>query len=104
MENTNIDVSENQTNWSPLNDKDIANMFGDYILYSTDKFQEQLQSNQFSYEVFDADYYASKFPGFANEVYEILADVSQKKILDLRKDDDTFKIQHGEFNPFKDEK
>lgn len=102
MENTKNNIVEND--WCPLSDKDIANMFGDYILYSTDKFQKQLQSNQFNYEVFDANYYASKFPGFSDNVYEILADVSQRKIVDLRKDDDTFKIQHGEFKPFQKEK
>ena len=100
MVNTTNDASQN--NWYSISDKDIANMFGDYILYSTDKFKEQIQSNQFNYEVFDADYYASKFPGFSDEVYEILADVSAKKIIDLRKDDDTFRIQHGSFRPFED--
>ena len=100
MVNTTYDTSQN--NWNSISDKDIANMFGDYILYSTDKFKEQIQSNQFNYEVFDADYYASKFPGFSDEVYEILADVSTKKIIDLRKDDDTFRIQHGSFRPFED--
>ena len=86
---------------------DLANMFGDFVLYQQEEFQAQLIKKEFNYEVFGEDYYAMKFPHFPPEIHEILAKVSKDKIIDLRKQNDEFKIEVEEqegFKPFEADK
>ena len=93
--------------WKELEMDDLANMFGDFVLYQQEEFQEQLIKKDFNYEVFGEDYYAMKFPHFPPEIHEILAKVSKDKIIDLRKQNDEFKIEVEEqegFKPFEADK
>jgi hypothetical protein len=96
-------IVEDEGNWTEMDTGDLCNMFGDYIVYNDEQFSNNFQKEDFDYEVFNADYYAEKFPAFDPEVHEILARVSQEKIIDLRKKNDTFKIISGSFNPFEDD-
>ena len=65
--------------------------------------RNQLQLEDFNFDVFGEDYYAKKFPHFEPEVHEILARVSQEKIIDLRKQNEFFKIQPASVNPFEED-
>jgi hypothetical protein len=96
-------IVEEEGNWTEMDTGDLCNMFGDYIIYNDEQFSNNFQKEDFDYEVFNADYYAEKFPAFDPEVHEILARVSQEKIIDLRKKNDTFKIINGSFNPFEND-
>ena len=92
-----------ESGWNPMDIGDLCNMFGDYIVYADEQFANNFNKDDFDYEVFNQDYYAEKFPGFDDEVHEILARVSKEKVIDLRKKKDQFKITHGSFSPFKEE-
>lgn len=90
--------------WCEIETKDLCEMFGDYVLYADEQFEEQYNNQQFDYEIFNKQYYSEKFPGFDDDVHEVLADVSRRKIIDLRKLNDTFQIKQGEFDPFEEDR
>lgn len=82
--------------WQEITTGDICNMFGDYVLYSDEVFGEKINNDDFDYEIFNEGYYRDKFPGFNDDVYNILARVSKEKLIDLRKRKDLFKIEKKE--------
>ena len=57
-------------NWVQLDDIDLVGMFSSVIVAN----QEEELSSEFAFhKVRDEEYYQDKFPGFADEVYTILA-------------------------------
>ena len=101
-ENNHI-IVEDKDNWVPMSDTQLAEMFGDFVLYADENFKDQFTKENFNYEVFDTDYYREKFPHFDDEVHTILAEVSKKKIIDLRESKNILNIKRGEFRLFDDE-
>lgn len=104
MEELKIDDSVSQSQekveeegvWQEIKEGDLCNMFGDYILYSDEVFGEKFNKEDFDYHIFNEDYYRQKFPGFNEDIYEILAQVSKEKLIDLRKRKELFKIEKKE--------
>ena len=80
----------NDTNkglWVEHDDGDFAKVFNGLLDYTNDDEEfDNLDWNSVNYEVYGPDYYQEKFPGFADEVYEILAKSTEEenKIVDNR--------------------
>lgn len=84
--------------WVDHDDSNFAKMFEGLLDYCADEEEfDNLDWNTVNYKMYGADYYEEKFPGFSEEVYEILAKSTeeQNKIIDNRTP--PLKIQHGEF-------
>jgi len=84
--------------WVEHDDSDFAKVFNGLLDYTNDDEEfDNLDWNSVNYEVYGPDYYAERFPGFADEVYEILAKSSEEenKIVDNRIP--PLKITEGEF-------
>ena len=99
----NIPAAEelNDTNkgqWIEHDDNDFAKAFNGLLDYTNDDEEfDNLDWNSVNYEVYGPDYYQERFPGFADEVYEILAKSTEaeSKIVDHRVP--PLKITNGEF-------
>ena len=73
-----IENEDIKGNWVALDEVQLVDMFSSVILTN----QEQELGNEFAFhETRDEMYYMEKFPGFADEVYSILAR-EQKKLDD----------------------
>jgi hypothetical protein len=73
-------------------------MFEGLLDYCADEEEyDNLDWNTVNYQVYGPDYYEEKFPGFSEEVYEILAKSTEEenKIIDNRIP--PIEIKHGEF-------
>jgi len=71
-----IENEDIKGNWVALDEVQLVDMFSSVILTN----QEQELGNEFAFhETRDEMYYMEKFPGFADEVYSILAR-EQKKL------------------------
>jgi len=84
--------------WVEHDESNFAKMFEGLLDYCADEDEWQnLDWNTVNYKVYGADYYEEKFPGFSEEVYEILAKSTEEenKIIDNRIP--PIKIKHGEF-------
>lgn len=84
--------------WVDHDDSNFAKMFEGLLDYCADEEEfDNLDWNTVNYKIYGADYYEEKFPGFSEEVYEILAKSTEEenKIIDNRTP--PLKIQHGEF-------
>lgn len=84
--------------WVEHDDSNFAKMFEGLLDYCADEEEfDNLDWNTVNYKVYGADYYEEKFPGFSEEVYEILAKSTEEenKVIDNRTP--PLKIQHGEF-------
>ena len=84
--------------WVDHDDSNFAKMFEGLLDYCADEEEfDNLDWNTVNYKVYGADYYQEKFPGFSEEVYEILAKSTEEenKVIDNRTP--PLKIQHGEF-------
>lgn len=84
--------------WVDHDDSNFAKMFEGLLDYCADEEEfDNLDWNTVNYKLYGADYYEEKFPGFSEEVYEILAKSTEEenKIIDNRTP--PLKIQHGEF-------
>ena len=84
--------------WVDHDDSNFAKMFEGLLDYCADEEEfDNLDWNTVNYKVYGADYYEEKFPGFSEEVYEILAKSTEEenKVIDNRTP--PLKIQHGEF-------
>ena len=97
MKNT---IEEEESNWNKIEEEELINMFQDFILYSDEHFNQQFKLEQFDYTIFNEEYYREKFKGFPDNVYPLLAKISKEKIIDTRKNLDTFRITHKKLNPF----
>ena len=84
--------------WVEHDESNFAKMFEGLLDYCADEEEfDNLDWNTVNYKVYGADYYEEKFPGFSEEVYEILAKSTEEenKIIDNRIP--PIKIKHGEF-------
>ena len=84
--------------WVDHDDSNFAKMFEGLLDYCADEEEfDNLDWNTVNYKMYGADYYEEKFPGFSEEVYEILAKSTEEenKVIDNRTP--PLKIQHGEF-------
>ena len=78
---------ENKGLWITHDENDFIKMFDGLLDYCADEESyDNLDWNTVNYEVYGADYYEEKFPGFAPEVYEILAKSTEEenKVIDKR--------------------
>ena len=88
----------NKGQWVEHDDSNFTKMFEGLLDYCADEEEyDTLNWNTVNYQVYGADYYEEKFPGFAPEVYEILAKSTEEenKIVDKRIP--PIEIKHGEF-------
>jgi len=88
----------NKGNWVEHDEGNFAKMFEGLLDYCADEEEyDSLDWNTVNYQVYGADYYEEKFPGFSEEVYEILAKSTEEenKIIDKRIP--PIEIKHGEF-------
>ena len=88
----------NKGHWVEHDDSDFAKVFNGLLDYTNDDDElDNLDWNSVNYEVYGADYYEEKFPGFSDEVYEILAKSTEEenKVVDNRIP--PLKITEGEF-------
>jgi hypothetical protein len=89
---------KNKGLWVEHGEGNFAKMFEGLLDYCADEEEyDNLDWNTVNYEVYGADYYEEKFPGFSDEVYEILAKSTEEenKIVDKRIP--PIEIKHGEF-------
>jgi len=88
----------NKGNWVEHDEGNFAKMFEGLLDYCADEDEwDNLNWNTVNYQVYGPDYYEEKFPGFSEEVYEILAKSTEEenKIIDNRIP--PIEIKHGEF-------
>ncbi len=84
--------------WVDHDNNNFAKMFEGLLDYCADEEEFcSLDWNTVNYKIYDVDYYQEKFPGFSDEVYEILAKSTEEenKIIDNRIP--PIEIKHGEF-------
>ena len=84
--------------WVEHDNNNFAKMFEGLLDYCADEEEfDNLDWNTVNYKVYGADYYEEKFPGFSEEVYEILAKSTEEenKVIDNRIP--PMEIKHGEF-------
>ena len=83
--------------WVDHDESNFAKMFEGLLDYCADEEEyDNLDWNTVNYQVYGADYYEEKFPGFAPEVYDILAKSTEEenKVIDNRTP--PLKIRHEE--------
>ena len=83
--------------WVEHDESNFHKMFEGLLDYCADEEEfENLDWNTVNYTVYGADYYQEKFPGFSEEVYEILAKSTEEenKLIDNRMP--SLKIQQKE--------
>jgi len=79
--------NENKGQWVEHDESNFMKMFDGLLDYCADEdCYDTLNWNTVNYTVYGADYYEEKFPGFAPEVYEILAKSTEEenKLIDNR--------------------
>ena len=84
--------------WVEHDENNFTRMFEGLLDYcADDDTYDNLNWNTVNYTVHGADYYEEKFPGFPDEVYEILAKSTEEenKLIDNRLP--PLKVKHGEF-------
>ena len=66
-----VNETDTKGNWVELDDTALVGMFSSVIVQNN---QEEELSSEFAFHrVRDEEYYQEKFPGFADEIYTILA-------------------------------
>jgi hypothetical protein len=88
---------KNKGLWVEHDDTNFHKMFEGLLDYCADEeCYDNLDWNTVNYKVYGADYYQEKFPGFSEEVYEILAKSTEEenKFVDNRIP--PMKIKHEE--------
>jgi len=88
---------DNKGVWVHHDENNFTKMFDGLLDYCADEDEyDTLDWNTVNYTVYGADYYEEKFPGFAPEVYEILAKSTEEenKVIDNRTP--PLKIRHEE--------
>ena len=88
---------DNKGQWVEHDESNFTKMFDGLLDYCADEEEyDTLNWNTVNYKVYGADYYEEKFPGFAPEVYEILAKSTEEenKVIDNRTP--PLKIRHEE--------
>lgn len=88
---------KNKGLWVEHEESNFSKMFEGLLDYCADEeCYDNLDWNTVNYTVYGADYYQEKFPGFSEEVYEILAKSTEEenKFIDNRMP--PMKIKHEE--------
>lgn len=67
-------------NWVEISECDLFEMFGDYVVTADKKFEENIKNEKYDYSIFNREYYEKKFPGFEDNIYEILSKISKEKM------------------------
>ena len=77
---------ENKGAWIELTDDEFRNQLGGLLDYIYDEEISNLDWESLNFKIYDVDYYRDTFPGFDEEVYEILANstLEDNKVLDER--------------------
>lgn len=71
--------------WVEHDESDFHKMFQGLLDYCADEeCYTTLDWDTVNYEVYGADWYEQKFPGFSEEVYEVLAKSTEDKLVDER--------------------
>ena len=83
-----VNETDTKGNWVELDDTALVGMFSSVIV--ANQQEEELSSEFAFHRVRDEEYYQEKFPGFADEVYTILA--KEQKRLDEERDKETKKV------------
>jgi len=89
---------ENKGTWVEHEDEHFNKLFNGLLDYCADEeCYDNLDWDSVNYDVYGADYYQENFPGFPDEVYEILAKSTKEenKVIDNRIP--PLKITEGEF-------
>jgi len=66
-----VNETDTKGNWVELDDTALVDMFSSVIV--ANQQEEELSSEFAFHRVRDEEYYQEKFPGFADEIYTILA-------------------------------
>ena len=80
-------TDNNKGAWVEHDNDNFAKMFEGLLDYCADEEEfDNLDWNTVNYEAYGPDYYSEKFPGFSDDVYEILAKSTKEenKIVDNR--------------------
>ena len=72
-----IKDASSKAEWVTMDEQQINDFMENFIEYSDDN---NIEWERFNYEVFDYDFYKSRFPKFDDEIIEILIKCSEKKI------------------------
>lgn len=83
-----VNETDTKGNWVELDDTALVGMFSSVIV--ANQQEEELSSEFAFHRVRDEEYYEERFPGFADEVYTILA--KEQKRLDEERDKETKKV------------
>lgn len=76
---------EHKGGWVEHEESDFHKMFAGLLDYCADEeVFDTLDWDTVNYEVYGADWYAQKFPGFSDEVYDVLAKSTEDKLVDQR--------------------
>lgn len=89
---------DNKGQWVEHDQSDFSKMFDGLLDYCADEeYLDNLDWNSVNYTLYGADYYRENFPGFSDEVYDILAKSTEpeNKLIDNRIP--PLKITEGEF-------
>ena len=71
---------KNKGEWIEHDESNFNKMFDGLLDYCADEdCYDNLDWNSVNYEVYGPDYYQERFPGFADEVYEILAKSTEEE-------------------------
>tara|TARA_R110000822_G_scaffold302465_1_gene426654 strand:+ start:64 stop:354 length:291 start_codon:yes stop_codon:yes gene_type:complete len=62
--------------WTDITDETLVEMFADFIVNNNN--DDAISSEFCFHKTKDADFYATKYPGFSDEVYQILENEQEK--------------------------
>jgi hypothetical protein len=89
-----IKEQSEKAEWVTMDEDDINNFMNNFIEYSDDN---NIEWEKFNYgDIFDYNYYKSRFPKFDDEIIEILVKCSEKKIYNDLKDEKPLKKEYTE--------
>lgn len=77
-------TEEDKPEFQELTDDQLMGMFKDMISVKDDTEGEQEpkpheEDSRFNYSIYDQEWYAMKFRGFPNDVYDLLVEVDKKE-------------------------
>ena len=87
----------NKGEWIELTDEEFKNQLIGLLDYIYDEdIADTIDWESLNFKVYDTDYYKDTFPGFPEEVYEILAEstLEDNKVVDNRKPPLTITHKH----------
>lgn len=83
--------------WVDHDDDKFTDIFNGLLDYCKDNDEfDTLDWNTVNYEIYDAQYYSEKFPGFDEKIYDILADSTKEENKCLDERVSPLSVKHGE--------